>query len=282
MATAARTDPTTGGADATGPLRAGEVARYRMAGYVTPRLRLPADALARLAAAVDALIEANPQVRPEDLAVPHVPGGAGGRLNTPAALRAEFLAIGRHPLLLEAVAQLIGPDIILWSSHAFCKPAATGATVPWHQDGQYWPIRPMATCTAWIAIDRSDRGNGCLRVIPGSHRDGLLSHRRDGDKALALDSVLDLSSLDAETAEDVVLEPGAVSFHDVHLVHGSEPNRSDRPRRAMVFRYMPATSHYDRDTPDYVMGNGVVMHWASRPIWLVRGRNRHPGNSVEA
>jgi hypothetical protein len=265
-----------------GPLNAIETARYRERGFVTPMARLPDEAMVGLTAAVDALMAANPQVRPEDLAVPHVPGGASGKLNTPEPLREAFLAVGRHPLLLEAVAQLIGPDLILWSSHAFCKPAATGAAVPWHQDGQYWPLKPMATCSAWIAIDAAGPDNGCLRVIPGSHADGLLAHRREQDKALGLDAAVDPAGYDVDQAEDIVLQPGGLSFHDVHLVHGSEPNRSGRPRRAMVFRYMPATSHYDRATPDYVMANGGVMHWASRPIWLVRGENRHPGNIVQS
>lgn len=264
-----------------GSLSRAEVHRYHAQGFVTPALQLPAATMAALGDAVDDLIAANPQVRPEDLAVPHVPGGASGRLNTPDHLRAAFLAIGRHPLLVEAVAQLIGPDLILWSSHAFCKPPSMGAAVPWHQDGQYWPLKPMATCSAWIAIDASGPENGCLRVIPGTHASGLLAHRREPDKALALDAAVDPASCDTGTAEDIVLPPGGLSFHDVHLVHGSEPNRSSRPRRAMVFRYMPATSHYDRATPDYVMANGGVMHWASRPIWLVRGQNRHPGNTVE-
>lgn len=262
------------------PLTPEEVMRYQARGFVTPRLRLPDDTLADLTAAVDALIAANPGVRPEDLAVPHVPGGASGCLNTPDALRDVFLAVGRHPALVAAVAQLIGPDLILWSSHAFCKPPRAGAAVPWHQDGQYWPIRPMATCSAWIAIDPAGPENGCLRVIPGSHRDGLLAHGRQEDRSLALDAAVDPASFDPWRAEDIILPPGGLSFHDVHLIHGSEPNRSPYARRAMVYRYMPAAAHYDRATPDYVMRNGGVMRWADRPIWLVRGENRHPGNVV--
>jgi hypothetical protein len=266
---------------ARAPLTAEEVMRYGARGFVTPLAHLPDDTLAELTEAVDALIAANPGVRPEDLAVPHVPGGASGRLNTPEPLRERLLAVGRHPLLVAAAAQLIGPDVILWSSHAFCKPPSTGAAVPWHQDGQYWPIRPMATCSAWIAIDASGPENGCLRVIPGSHRKGLMAHGREEDKSLALDAAVDPASFDPWLAEDIILPPGGLSFHDVHLIHGSEPNQSPRPRRAMVFRYMPATAHYDRSTPDYVMKNGGLMHWADRPIWLVHGENRHPGNVVQ-
>ena len=57
--------------------------------------------------------------------------------------------------ILDRVSDLIGPDILLWSSGVFCKPPEVGLTVPWHQDGQYWPIRPLATCSVWIALDLS-------------------------------------------------------------------------------------------------------------------------------
>ena len=95
---------------------------------------------------------------------------------------------------------------------------------------------------------------------------------------LALDAAIDLSTLDESSAIDVELQPGEISFHDVFLVHGSEANRSPNPRSAFAMRYMPATTLYDRAVPDYVTNNGMVMHWAERPIYLVRGQNRHPGN----
>lgn len=91
-----------------------------------------------------------------------------------------FLDIARHDGILDLVEQLIGPDIILWGCQAFCKPPGDGMEVPWHQDGQYWPIRPLATCTVWIAIDDSVVENGCLRVIPKSHYEKtLFSHLKE-------------------------------------------------------------------------------------------------------
>ena len=66
----------------------------------------------------------------------------------------------------------IGPDVILWGCRIFCKPGGDGLEVPWHQDGHYLPIRPLATCTVWLALDRSDVGNGCLRVTPPSAQSG--------------------------------------------------------------------------------------------------------------
>lgn len=258
-----------------------EISRYNEAGFLTAQWRLPDDLLARIRGTVGRLIAANPHIRPEQLAVPHVPGGAGGNIRSDQTLRDELLACAHAPEILGRLEQLIGPDIMLWSSQVFHKPPSDGMAVPWHQDGEYWPLRPHANCTVWIALDPSTRENGCLRVIPGSHRNGLLPHSRSENKELALDAAIDLSTLDESSAIDVELQPGEISFHDVFLVHGSEANRSPKPRSAFAIRYMPATTLYDRSVPDYVTNNGMVMHWADRPIYLVRGRNRHPENRCQ-
>ena len=259
-------------------LSGAEIARYNEAGFLTAQWRLPEDLLKRVRGTVGRLIDANPDIRPEQLAVPHVPGGAGGNIRSDPALRGELLSYAHAPEILDCLEQLIGPDIMLWSSQVFHKPPSDGMAVPWHQDGEYWPLRPHANCTVWIALDPSTRANGCLRVIPGSHRNGLLPHSRSENTDLALDAAIDLSTLDESSAIDVALQPGEISFHDVFLVHGSEANHSPNPRSAFAMRYMPATTLYDRSVPDYVTNNGMVMHWAERPIYLVRGQNRHPGN----
>ena len=92
-----------------------------------------------------------------------------------------FVEFARNDDILDMVSQLIGDDIALWNSSFFAKPAQVGSRTPWHQDGQYWPIRPLATCTVWIAVDDSTTENGCLRVIPGSHKDKKLRRHRTND-----------------------------------------------------------------------------------------------------
>lgn len=77
-----------------------------------------------------------------------------------------WLEIGTMPEILDAVAQIIGEDIIIWGSALFCKAGKGGRETPWHQDGHYWPIRPLKTVTVWIAIDNVNAENSCLRVIP--------------------------------------------------------------------------------------------------------------------
>ena len=160
----------------------------------------------------------------------------------------RFLEIARTPEILEMVGQILGPDIALWNSSLFAKPAADGKRAPRHQDGQYWPIRPLATCTVWIAIDDSTTENGCLRVIPGSHHgQRLRAHRKTDADDVTLNQELLASEYDETRAADLVLKAGQMSLHDVYLPHGSEPNFSSRPRRGMTLRFMPTTSVFDRD-----------------------------------
>lgn len=185
------------------------------------------------------------------------------------------------PELIDPVRELIGDDVILWGSGLFCKSAEGGRGTPWHQDGQYWPIRPLATITAWIAIDPVDTENGCLRVVPGSHRDKtLLAHDQNDSPELILNQELSPDLWNGTEPMDIVLEPGQFSLHDVYMIHGANPNTSGRRRAAVAFRYMPASSHYDRDlarTQEVEMG---LRFMVDRTLFLVSGENTHPGNNI--
>jgi hypothetical protein len=248
-----------------------EVSRYRDEGYVVPSWRLAKRKLDFLRAALDRLLADNPAIRPEKLISAHIRKGPENTRGNDA-----FLEFAHDPDLLDIVEQVIGPDIILWGCQVFCKPPGDGMEVPMHQDGRYWPIRPLATCTAWIAIDDSRPENGCMRVIPGSHRNGhVYAHRKDTRPDLALDLVLEDGQLDTAAARDVELEAGQLSLHDVFLVHGSNANRSTRRRAGVAIRYMPATSLFDRTLMQrQTRTEGYVVDFTTRPIWLVRGQDR--------
>jgi len=172
------------------------------------------------------------------------------------------------------VEQLIGPNIILWGSQVFCKPERIGREVPWHQDGQYWPIRPLATCSVWIALDDVDADNGCMRYIPGSHlRERVYTHRVSDRPGLVLNQEVVADEFDARTARDDVLRAGEFSLHDVYLIHGSNPNRSQRRRAGFVVRYMPASSVFERDVERQQSQAGVRFSLSRRPLWLLRGKD---------
>ena len=146
-----------------------EVAHYREQGYLVPAFSLAQQQVDRLRVSLERLIRDNPDVRPEKLVSAHIAGRDGAPNAEGVRGHQDFLELARESAILDAVEQLIGPDIVLWGCHVFCKPAGDGLETPWHQDGHYWPIRPLATCTVWLALDASTRDNGCLRVIPQSH-----------------------------------------------------------------------------------------------------------------
>ena len=131
-----------------------------------PRFCLPPARVAQMREALDALIRNNPGVRPEKLVSAHIEGDNGEGVHGSR----QFLDLAMDPEIVELVSGVIGDDVILWGCHVFCKPPAEGFETPWHQDGHYWPIRPLANCTVWVALEESTIENGCLRVIPRSHR----------------------------------------------------------------------------------------------------------------
>ncbi len=163
-------------------LNEAQLAQYHEAGFVVPEYRLSEDALAEIKAAHDRLLARKPEYRDY----------------CPALLEHDlwFLNVARDPEILDMIGQVLGPDFALWNSSFFAKPARNGRRTPWHQDGGYWPIRPVATCTVWIAIDAATPENGCLRLIPGSHKPKeLLAHETNPSADLTLSQEVGSSSL---------------------------------------------------------------------------------------
>ena len=261
-------------------LSATEIAQYQRDGHLCPSWQLSdhqltplRDAMARI------LAERDPDEATDFIPLPHAPSATASGASLEIAR--SFFGIVTDSALLDLVEPLIGPDIVMWASALFCKPAKVGLEVPWHQDGQYWPIRPRATVTVWIAIDPATVENGCMRVIPGSHLLGELNHTSSDSKELALNSVLDDPRVDLSNVHDVSLSPGQVSLHDANLVHGSRPNTSANSRAGFAIRYMPSSSLYDRSIDPGQASANVPLGFAERPIWLVRGVDRHGGNDFE-
>lgn len=246
-------------------------AAYQRDGLVVAPIRLAPALLARMRASLDVLLANNSHLAPESLICPHIANGP----SHPRSEADQWLDYATQPVILDLVEQLIGPDIILWGSQVFCKPARVGREVPWHQDGEYWPIRPLATCSAWIAIDDATPENGCMRFIPGSHQAGKVHpHHFAMAPDRALGQEIDGQAFDPSSARDDVLVAGQFSLHDVFLIHGSAHNRSARRRAGFVVRYMPATSRYERSIKRSQTQAGVQFSLSRRPLWLLRGQDR--------
>jgi hypothetical protein len=255
-----------------------EIDRYRSEGWVVPQFRLAPQRVAAMQQALDLLIRQNPGVRPEKLVSAHVEGDNGEGVRGVA----DFLALAQDPDIVELVSGIIGDDVILWGCHVFCKPAGEGFETPWHQDGHYWPIRPLATCTVWVALEPSTRANGCLRVIPGSHAGHTLHEHLHEDRTdLTLNQRMAEGSFDESQAVDIELQPGQMSMHDVYMIHGAEANRSNQRRTGVALRYMPSTSHFDRGLRPVDGQSGVPVDFARRPLWLLRGVDQCGLNDFE-
>ena len=250
------------------PLGAEEIARYRQDGIVVPRTGFDAATVAALRVKLERFLVAQ-KITDADY-VPDI-----------IERDPSWLEIGTRPEILDAVAQLIGEDLIIWGSALFCKAGKGGRATPWHQDGHYWPIRPLATVTAWIAIDDVNTENSCLRVIPGSHRDKVsYSHDTDNSDTIILNQVLKPEHLQSAPPRDIELSPGKFSIHDVYLIHGANPNNSGKRRAGMVFRYMPASSHFDRALARRQVEEMGVLDLSKRKLHLVRGVDRSGLNDI--
>jgi ectoine hydroxylase-related dioxygenase (phytanoyl-CoA dioxygenase family) len=242
-----------------------QIAEYHDKGYVVPDYRLPEAQLQEIRDRHTALLQRHPEFR----------DNASVLLNHDLG----FLNYARDPAILDMVEQVIGPDICLWNMSFFAKPALNGKKTPWHQDGQYWPIRPLATCTVWIAIDAATEENGCLRYIPGSHKTNrLMAHDQKDDPNYTLNQELRAGEYDEAQAENLILEAGQMALHDVYIAHGSDENRSPSPRRGMTMRMMPTTSVYDRDRARAMHAERGGQDLSQHSIFLLRGADRSGQN----
>jgi ectoine hydroxylase-related dioxygenase (phytanoyl-CoA dioxygenase family) len=164
----------------------------------------------------------------------------GGALRA-APIEADpfFGAVAADPRLVGIAAEVLGGAVEAFACTYVVKPPRVGLPALWHQDGEPWRDRlgGAAATTLWIALDPSTVENGCLRVIPSSHRLPLQRLRPNTAVASIFGVELDPALVDETAALDVVLDPGDVSVHHPNLVHGSGPNRSDRPRVALAVRY---------------------------------------------
>ncbi len=194
----------------------------------------------------------------------------------------KFLKYCLNETILDFVQQLIGHNFALWNSSFFAKPALNGHATPWHQDGQYWPIRPLATCTVWLAIDDATEENGCLRFIRGSHKDKKLKkHEFNKNKNLTLHQELIRSEYNEEDSVNLILKRGQISLHDVYLVHGSKANFSSNSRRGMTMRFMPTTSIFDHDLARKKYNNLNASKYSDREIYHARGVDVSKKNTLK-
>ena len=165
-------------------------------------------------------------------------------------LRPAFHDILWNPRFTMAASQLLDGAVRFWHDQLFCKPARDGGVVAWHQDYSYWTrTAPMTHLTCWIGLDDATVDNGCLQYIPKSHRWNLLPITGLAGKMDAIRKVLTEEQMAQFNPVAIELKKGECSFHHPLLIHGSQENRTDRPRRAVVLNVVRDGVRSDSDDP---------------------------------
>ena len=178
-------------------------------------------------------------------------------------------ALVRHPTVLDAVESIIGPNILIYHLTSWLKEPHDGTFVSWHQDGTYFGLEPAEQVTAWIALTDSTEAMGCIKLLPGSHIIGQQPHRDEVSPTnlLSRGQTID-RKLDYENSVTMPLCAGQVSLHHTHLVHRSDPNRTDQRRIGIGVSYIPTHCRLLNDvrvTAALVRGHDAHGHFDPEP-----------------
>ncbi|MBC8476342.1 MAG: phytanoyl-CoA dioxygenase family protein [Gammaproteobacteria bacterium] len=168
------------------------------------------------------------------------------------------------PRIIGPLTDLLGPDLLLWSTQWFIKEPGDGMQVSLHQDANYWGLEPHDIATVWIALSDAGLKTGPMRFIPGSHQGKLHSHDNTYEKDNLLSRGQTIrEELDLKSAQTIPLKAGEMSIHHVRLIHGSGPNQTSDRRIGMVLRY--CASHVQQtkgpDTAVLVAGEDRFNHF---------------------
>ena len=179
----------------------------------------------------------------------------------------EFLdALAHNPIIVDAMEDLIGPDIALWASVMFIKEPSSKHYVSWHQDATYMGMDDVNFPTPWIALSPSNLETGCMTMISGSHRQEIREHEDTFAEHNILTRGQVIAEVDESKGVDLILEPGEMSIHHGAIIHGSKPNKSQQRRIGFSLQsYMP---------PD-------IAQVVGRNIWThVRGKKRQDSDGL--
>ena len=169
-------------------------------------------------------------------------------------------ALAHHPIIVDAMEDLIGPDIALWASVMFIKEPATKDYVSWHQDATYMGLNSTDFPTPWIALSLSNKETGCMTMISGSHKTSIQNHEDTFAENNILTRGQVIKDIDESKGVDLILEPGEMSIHHGAIIHGSQPNKSNQRRIGFSLQsYIPPS----------------IKQVVGRNIWThIRGQKR--------
>jgi ectoine hydroxylase-related dioxygenase (phytanoyl-CoA dioxygenase family) len=216
-----------------------QVEFYRENGFLTVEDVVPMPLIEEARQVVEAFVERSRAVAEHDSVYDLEPGHSAAeprvrRLKEPCALHPLFDRINRLDALLDIVGALIGPEIRYQGSKLNMKAAAFGSPVEWHQDLAFYPHSNADLLAVGIYLDDCTLENGCMLMLPGSHRGPILDHHQDGVFVGAVD--LAREAVDVSRAVPLTVRAGGISLHHCRMLHASAPNTSALPRRLFLLQ----------------------------------------------
>ena len=182
----------------------------------------------------------------------------------------KFYDLCRTPEILDYVEDILGPNFVQWGGQFFHKEPHSGSVVPWHQDAQYWPLKPANAVTVWLAVFDTDKENGAMKVVSGSHKKGAngFKHHTNDASHLVLDQEVSEDQIDKDKVVYIDLKAGEISLHNDALLHGSDPNNSNRKRCGITMRFSPTNV------------KGDLNEWPFFETQLARGEDKFKFNPI--
>jgi non-heme Fe2+,alpha-ketoglutarate-dependent halogenase len=239
-----------------------EIRRYNEDGFLFPYRAFPAEA----AAAYRAEVERTTGSTAAPAAA--LQGTVSYRVK-PYLLFTWAAKMVREPAILDAVQDLIGPDIMVFHTTMWWKAKRSPNRVPWHQDGTYFGLAPFEHVTAWVALSPSNTKTGCVRIVPRSHRNGQLPHSDHRDATLMLSrGQTVIANIDPAQARPIILSPGEFSLHHTLAIHASDPNTGDDDRIGIGISYIPTRVRHvgpTRLSATLVRGRDTYNHFDHEP-----------------
>ncbi len=166
-----------------------------------------------------------------------------------------------HPKIVDAAEDVLGPNLLCWTTNFFIKEANSPGFVSWHQDAFYWGLSKDDVVTAWVALSPANLQSGCMKFVPGSQTQEHIEHVDTFHKDNLLSRGQEIAvKVDGERTVDCILNAGEMSLHHVKLVHGSEPNRSNDRRIGLAIRYIPTDLKQLKVRDSATLVRGVDKH----------------------
>ena len=235
---------------------------YRANGYLIVEDVLGADELATADAIVADFIERSRQVTEQEGHFDLEPGHTAQnpkvrRLSAPAAYHPFFDGLMRDDRVLDILTPLIGAAIRAQGDKLNMKSGDGGSAVEWHQDFAHYPHSNDDLCAVSIALGDARRDNGCMMVVPGSHKEPILDHHQDGVFVGAVSPARD--GLDLEAAVPLEMTAGSLAVHHARTLHGSAPNHSGRSRRLLLYQYAAVDAWPLGGVGDWEAFNALIL-----------------------